>query len=241
MRKKRKGSLKEEPLSQEMNAEPKLSELLIDSFLGKNKENASRRKERPEIDQVLSNGLLRSADKNNLGRLSQRDLLAVDWDQLDLGPSEYLFTSPQEKMMELQGEAGEWFSDIDSEDGNDRKQEITESISRQEEPLFIDLLEAINVKGGIKAFDKGQHFPRLDETALYATGYLFREYVRYQAFVEAEKKQKKQDLIQQRKEKRRKFVYKDKGIEETPIPTIHLYEFCQQKKNTYRKQWHPLR
>ncbi|KAG1151608.1 hypothetical protein G6F37_008324 [Rhizopus arrhizus] len=57
-------------------------------------------------------------------------------------------------------------------------EEITDKISKKEKPLFVEALRALNIKAADLAVNKIP-FPNLDETALYATGYLLREYIRY--------------------------------------------------------------
>ncbi|KAG1376753.1 hypothetical protein G6F60_011317 [Rhizopus arrhizus] len=57
-------------------------------------------------------------------------------------------------------------------------EEITDKISKKEKPLFVEALRALNIKAADLAINKIP-FPNLDETALYATGYLLREYIRY--------------------------------------------------------------
>ncbi|CAO3699055.1 unnamed protein product [Rhizopus stolonifer] len=63
-------------------------------------------------------------------------MMEIDWNHVNLGSADYLFTTEKEKELERSAEAAQWYSDFESEDEKDIPEELNDKITKKEEPLF---------------------------------------------------------------------------------------------------------
>ncbi|KAG1041007.1 hypothetical protein G6F43_012189 [Rhizopus delemar] len=168
----------EEDSEVETDGEDDSSEYEEEEEVVESKESSNDRKQ-VEVHDANTKLEINKEDSENDMEENQIEIKESENDKEDSSEDEESKVNNAEREQEKTSE--EQFNLIKEEEDDDlyvTDEEMTAKISKKEKPLFVEALRALNIKAADLAVNKIP-FPNLDETALYATGYLLREYIRY--------------------------------------------------------------
>ncbi|CAO3698476.1 hypothetical protein G6F70_007107 [Rhizopus microsporus] len=151
----------------------------------------------PKKKKRIPNSL--NTKKSKYQKKYKSNLAKIDWDKADLETADFFFPRPIEHEIQEEAEIGELF-DIPKEEIDDSKDSISTSEKekdnddsdwitdneedeeavndKEEQDGFMNLLSAINLRGVSLALNNAR-FPAMEQTALYSTGYLVKEYIKH--------------------------------------------------------------
>ncbi|CEG78720.1 hypothetical protein RMATCC62417_13288 [Rhizopus microsporus] len=181
----------------------------------------------PKKKKRMPNNL--NTKKSKYQKKYKSNLAKIDWNKADLETTDFFFPRPIEHEIQEEAEIGELF-DIPNEENDDSKdsfitsekekdnddndwitdneeEEVTND--KEEQDGFMNLLSAINLRGVSLALNNAK-FPAMEQTALYSTGCLVKEYIKHLSENLSENEQEIEQVIKKTIEQHKpKMTFED--------------------------------